>query len=344
MIVLVLNCGSASVKFERFDGERSVASGSVEPTGGYREAVREIVRRTGRADAVAHRVVHGGDRFVEPVRIDEPVLAELRRIAELAPLHNPPAIEGIEAARELGLPMIAVFDTAFHQTMPEVARRYAVPGSARRYGFHGMSHRYVTERYAELARSPEPTIVSLHLGGGCSACAVKRGRSVETSMGFTPLEGLVMGTRSGDVDPALVLRLARERGADEAERILNRESGLRALAGTGDMRELLARQDADARLAVDVFCHRVRKYVGAYLAVLEGAEAVVFTGGIGENSAEVRRRVCRGFEWAGLTLDESRADGRISTDDSRLHAWVIPTDEEKLIAREAIRLLGDAHA
>ncbi len=342
MNVLVLNCGSSTIKYELFQEVRSIASGTVELVSGYREAVRSIVAALpARPGAVAHRVVHGGEPFTEPVLLTEAILAKLRELSYLAPLHNPPAIEGIEAARDLGVPMAAVFDTAFHATLPETASRYAIPSrpGVRRYGFHGTSHRYIAEEYARLAGSPEPTIVTLHLGNGCSACAIRRGRSVETSMGFTPLEGLVMGTRAGDVDPALVLLLAREHGIDEAERILNRESGLLALAGTNDMRAILSRVDEDARRAVEIFCHRVRKYVGAYLAVLEGAEAIVFTGGIGENSAEIRRRVCAGFAWAGLKLDDSRTEGRISTEDSRLHAWVIRTDEEKLIAREAIRLL-----
>lgn len=337
MNLLVLNCGSASVKFERFRIEGtsivSEASGSVDARGAYGEAIRGILASQPGLDAVAHRVVHGGETFTEPVRIDGDVLAKLREVSKLAPLHNPAAIEGIEAMEAAGVPQVAVFDTAFHRTIPEAARRYAVPGGWRRFGFHGLSHQYVTERYAELAGSPEPTIVTLHLGGGCSATAVKRGKSVETSMGASPLEGLIMGTRPGDVDPYVVLRLD--------DRILNRESGLKAIAGTSEMREILRRDDADARLAIEMFCHRARKYVGAYLAVLGGAEAVVFTGGIGENAAEIRRRICGGFEWAGLRLDPAReGEGRISTASSSLHAWVIRTDEERLIAREAARLLG----
>ncbi len=352
MNILVVNCGSSMVKYELFEdaGGRveSLGQGQAEPSDGYDKAVGRIVASLARRpDAVAHRVVHGGTRFDRPTRIDAGVIEAIRALSPLAPLHNPPALAGIEACTALGVPMVACFDTSFHRTIPEVAWRYAIPRrladeeGIRRYGFHGMSHQYVTEKYVELAGSPRPTIVTLHLGGGCSATAVKEGRSIDTSMGFTPLEGLVMGTRSGDLDPAIVTRLAA-RGVDP-QRVLNHESGLEGLAGESGMRELLARTDDEARLAIDLFCYRVRKYVGAYLAALQGAEAVVFTGGIGENSAEVRRRVCEGLGWAGLVLDPARnaaGPGRVSTDASTLHAWVIPTDEEKLMARETLRLLG----
>lgn len=351
MIILVINCGSSMVKYELFeaaDGRvESLGQGQEAPSDGYDKAVGRIVASLGRRpDAVVHRVVHGGVLFVRPTLIDAGVIEAIRALSPLAPLHNPPALAGIEACAGLGVPMVACFDTSFHRTLPEVAWRYAIPKLLTatgliRYGFHGLSHQYVNERYAELTGNPRPTIVTLHLGGGCSATAVREGRSVDTSMGLTPLEGLVMGTRSGDVDPAITSRLAAM-GLD-ADRVLNQQSGLLGLAGESGMRELLARTDDDATLAIDLFCYRVRKYVGAYLAALGGAEAIVFTGGIGENSAEVRRRVCEGLGWAGLVLDPTRnaaGPGRISTDASTLHAWVIPTDEEKLMAREAARLLG----
>lgn len=346
MILLVLNCGSATVKFELFEVEgsriESISTGTVEPRGRYREAIERIVAGLPRKpDAVGHRVVHGGDRFDAPVRIDDAVLGTIRELVPLAPLHNPPAIEGIESARALGVPMVAAFDTAFHRTVPEVARRYALPElpGIRRYGFHGLSHQYVTERYAELARSPQPTIVTLHLGNGCSAAAIRKGRCVDTSMGFTPLEGLVMGTRAGDVDPGIVTYLWRSGwSVERVERMLNYESGLQALAGTNDMRELERRTDDAARLAIEMFCYRVRQYVGAYLAVLEGAEAIVFTGGIGENAAGIRERICSGLRWAGLKW-RGGSEGRISADDATVHAWVIRTDEERLIARETARIL-----
>ena len=213
----------------------------------------------------------------------------------------------------------------------------------RRYGFHGWSHRWVTERYAAIADSPRPTIITLHLGGGCSAAAIRHGRSVDTSMGYSPLEGLVMNTRAGDLDPAILTHLLHDgTSLPQLEQMLNHEAGLTALAGTGDVRDLLARHDSEAALAIEIFCYRIRKYIGAYLAALEGAEALVFTGGIGEHAPEIRRRVCDGFGWAGLTLDaeRNRRNGpRISTDDSRLAAYVIPTDEERLIARETFRLM-----
>lgn len=218
----------------------------------------------------------------------------------------------------------------------------------RRYGFHGWSHRYVTERYATLAGSAEPTIVTLHLGSGCSAAAIFRGRSVDTSMGYSPLEGLVMGTRAGDLDPGILIHMLHERMAlQELERMLNHEAGLKALAGTADLRELQQREDPAAKLALDIFCYRIRKYVGAYLAVLEGAEAIVFTGGIGENAPEIRRRVCEGFGWAGLKLDSEQnrqSSLRISAYGSRLAAYVIPTDEELLIASETFRLMQNGPA
>jgi acetate kinase len=353
MRVLVINCGSATLKYKLFeDGAAELATlagATVEITGGYRAAVEQgMAALPARPDVIAHRVVHGGGRLPEVVLIDPAVLRVLREVSPLAPLHNGPALEGIEATLAAGVPLVAALDSAFHAGLPPRAWRYAIPEVAgvRRYGFHGWSHRYVTERYAVLAGSPEPTIVTLHLGGGCSATAIRRGRSVDTSMGYSPLEGLVMGTRAGDLDPAILTHLVHEgMSVPEVERMLNHEAGLLALAGTADVREILRRDDPAAELALDIFCYRIRKYLGAYLAVLGGAEAVVFTGGIGENAAEVRRRVCEGFEWAGLTLDpqrNGRNGPRISADGCRLAAYVIPTDEERLIARETLRLLrGD---
>jgi acetate kinase len=297
------------------------------------------------ADVIAHRVVHGGGRLPEVIAIDREVLGVLREVTPLAPLHNGPALEGIEATLGSGVPLVAASDSAFHASIPPQASRYAIPEFAgvRRYGFHGWSHRYVTERYAVLAESPEPTIVTLHLGSGCSAAAIRRGRSIDTSMGYSPLEGLVMGTRAGDLDPAILTHMVHEgMSLQQLDRMLNLEAGLKALAGTADVRKLQGRDDPDARLALDIFCYRIQKYVGAYLAVLGGAEAVVFTGGIGENSPEIRHRVCEPFGWAGLTLDPERnrgSDPRISADGSRLAAYAIPTDEEYLIARETLRLV-----
>jgi acetate kinase len=352
MRVLVINCGSATLKYKLFDergGELDVLAGAtveIEGAHGYRAAVtRAVAALPVSPEVIAHRVVHGGGRLPEVVRIDREVLRILREVTPLAPLHNGPALEGIEATMDGAAPLVAAMDTAFHTTLPERAWRYAIPERAgvRRYGFHGWSHRYVTERYAALAGSPEPTIITLHLGGGCSAAAILRGRSVDTSMGYSPLEGLVMGTRAGDLDPAIPVRLLHDGlSLPQLEQLLNHEGGLTALAGTGDVRGLLARRDPAAALAIEIFCYRILKYVGAYLAVLEGAEALVFTGGIGEHAPEIRRRVCEGLGWAGLTLDAERNRGhgpRIATDDSRLAAYVIPTDEEWLIARETLRLM-----
>jgi acetate kinase len=350
-VLLVVNCGSATLKYQSYEltAERPspIGGGVLETQREFAAGVRQALRSLPRPpDAIAHRVVHGGKRFTGSVLIDDEVLRHLRELEPLAPLHNGPALSGIEATLALGVPLVAAFDTAFHQTLPERAWRYAIPAEleVRRFGFHGWSHRSVTQRYAELTGSIEPTIVTLHLGGGCSAAAIERGRSVDTSMGYSPLEGLVMGTRPGDLDPGVLTHLLQEgMSLERITRLLNRGSGLVALAGTADMRELLGRTDERAALAIELFCYRIRKYVGAYLAVLEGAEAIVFTGGIGENSPEIRRRVCEHLGWAGLTLDPGRnAAGaeRISADGSRLAAYAIRTNEEQLIAVEAAQLLG----
>ena len=314
-------------------------------------------------DAVGHRVVHGGERFSRSVRIDPTVMREIEETIELAPLHNPHNLRGINAVREvLGeIPQVAVFDTAFHSTLPEHAYLYAIPYSlyrryrVRRYGFHGTSHRYVAYRYRRLTGTArdQTNLITIHLGNGCSACAIRAGDSVDTSMGFTPLAGLVMGTRSGDVDPAILDFMATKEGLSlhEVESVLNKQSGLLGISGlTHDMRELLAEEressDRRARLAIDIFCYRIRKYIGAYAAALGGASAVVFTGGIGENGAPVRARICDGLQWLGLELDAEKnaatvdgVEGAIHTEGSRLGAWVIPTDEELLIARDTLRLV-----
>jgi acetate kinase len=314
--------------------------------------------------AVGHRVVHGGEHFTRSTLIDDDTLRELEGTFDLAPLHNPHNLRGIRAARAAlgpGVPQVAAFDTAFHHTMPEHAYLYALPYQyyrryrVRRYGFHGTSHRYVAHRYRQLTgRSREQTrIVTLHLGNGCSACAIAGGDSIDTSMGFTPLEGLVMGTRSGDLDPAILDYVAGKEGLSlpQMEAVLNTQSGLLGLSGlTADMRELLAEatehDDRRARLAIDVFCYRARKYVGGYLAALGGADAVVFTGGIGENAAAVRAAIAAGLGWFGAEIDPERnaaaiggREGRIDREGGRLELWVIPTDEELLIARDTYRVV-----
>jgi len=409
MNILVLNCGSSSLKFQLIatDLERiarhtdqKLAHGQIERIGGaaiitltaegktpqrsaapikdMRTAVETVVRwiasETSGIDeirsladihAVGHRVVHGGEKFTESALITEEVQRGIEDCIELAPLHNPANIKGILAAREIfggGIPQVAVFDTAFHQTLPEEAYLYALPyqlyrrHKIRRYGFHGTSHRYVAYRYRQLKNIPreQVNIITLHLGNGCSAAAIKGGNSIDTSMGLTPLEGLVMGTRSGDFDPAIVDFLAAKEGlsAQEVESLVNKQSGLLGISGlTNDMRELLdeARENNDrrARLAIEIFCYRARKYIGSYLAAMNGADAIVFTGGIGENSPEVRAKICEGLSWHGLVLDSNRnaahrgaGESIITGNDSRLAAFVIPTNEELLIARDTLRLIS----
>ena len=326
------------------------------------------IRNSGDIHAVGHRVVHGGELFKESTLVDDRVMKGIEDCIDLAPLHNPNNLKGIQAARELfgkDVPQVAVFDTSFHHSIPEYAYLYAVPyhlyrrHRIRRYGFHGTSHRYVAFRYRALRglTREQTNIITLHLGNGCSAAAIKAGNPIDTSMGMTPLEGLVMGTRSGDLDPAIVSVIARKEGmsASEVDTLLNTQSGLLGISGlTNDMRELQAElkehDDRRVRLAIEVFCYRARKYIGAYLAAMGGADGIVFTGGIGQNSAEVRARICSGMEWAGLHLDAKKNDdlngreGLISSDESKLLAFAIPTDEELLIARDTVRVIkGVAH-
>ena len=321
----------------------------------------------GELHAVGHRVVHGGERFRSSVAIDSSVLHGIEETIELAPLHNPHNLRGIEAAQAalgVGVPQVAVFDTAFHHTLPEHAYLYAIPyplyrrHKVRRYGFHGTSHRSIAYRWRTLTgrHQADVRIVTLHLGNGCSACAIKGGESIDTSMGFTPLEGLVMGTRSGDIDAALLDYIAAKEGLTlpQVEALLNNQSGLLGVSGlTNDMRDLLAEahehEDRRAHLAIEMFCYRARKYIGAYLAAMGGADAIVFAGGIGENSPEIRRRICEGLQWAGLHVDPSANDaladgreGRFSNDSSTLAGWVVPTDEELLIARDTFRVIAGA--
>lgn len=366
--------GEAIVSLQADTREKQLSTATLRDT---RSAVEAILRWASSADgpakiqsvadihAVGHRVVHGGEHFTHSVVIDEEVLRAIEDCIELAPLHNPMNIKGIQAAKEVfggGLPQVAVFDTAFHQTLPEHAYLYAIPYQLyrryriRRYGFHGTSHRYVAYRYRQLKNiaREETNIITLHLGNGCSIAAIRKGDSIDTSMGLTPLEGLVMGTRSGDIDPAIVDFIGVKEGLSsrEVETLLNKQSGLLGISGlTNDMRELLDEErennDRRAHLAIEVFCYRARKYIGGFLATVGGAESLIFTGGIGENSPEIRTRICKGLEWLGLELDESRnsingsaTDGLISKDGSRLLAYVIPTDEELLIARDTARCVA----
>ena len=324
------------------------------------------IQSTADIHAVGHRVVHGGEKFTDSVLITDEVMAGIENCIDLAPLHNPTNLRGIRAMRDLlgpQVPQVAVFDTAFHHSLDERSYLYAIPYHLylryriRRYGFHGISHRYMAYRYRtirNLARE-QTNIVSLHLGNGCSAAAIRGGQSVDTSMGMTPLEGLVMGTRSGDVDPAILGFIAAKEDLSlhEVETMLNKQSGLLGISGlTHDMRvlqdEAQKHGDRRAKLAIDIFSYRVRKYIGAFLAAMGGADAIVFTGGIGENSPTVRANICEGLEWAGLSLDSEKnqktngVEGMITREDSRLAVYVIPTDEELLIARDTARcILGE---
>src|SRR5438094_736331 len=332
MLILAVNAGSSSLKYQLVDAtgetERRVAGGVVERVTDHEAAVGEMLDRVRKAstrspDAIGHRIVHGGPHFVAPTLLDATVVSELQGLTELAPLHNGPGVAAVRACRRAfgdALPMVAVFDTAFHAALPDVASRYAIPADVtarhaiRRYGFHGISYAYIVARHARLARrSPDDVkMIALHLGNGCSIAAIRGGRSVDTSMGFTPLEGLVMGTRSGDLDPAIVSYLARREriSVEHVEQWLNERSGLLGLSGLShDVRDLLAAEqqgDARAGFALEVFCYRIRKYIGAYLAVLGGADAVIFGGGIGEHAPAIRARVCDGMDWCGLALDQER--------------------------------------
>ena len=400
--ILVINCGSSSLKYSFYDttDESRQARGLVErigidgtrlvhrgpngevkrelPKGGFAEAFKTMVEAlttketgviagAGEVSVVAHRVVHGGEKFTEGTLISDEVLAQIEALNPLAPLHNPVNVAGIREMRRLfpAVPHVAVFDTAFHHTLPAYAYLYGLPYElyekkhVRRYGFHGTSHHYVSLRAAQfLKRRPnELRLVSCHLGNGSSLCAVDHGRSVDTTMGFTPAEGLIMGTRCGDVDAGVLAFLERTEKltASQSEEMLNKKSGLLGLSGiSSDMREILKAADEGnhrALLALKAYCYRVRKYIGAYVASMGGLDAVIFTGGIGQGSAEVRALALQGLERMGLRLDDERnrdARGfdevcRISTDESKVTVLVVPTDEERMMAREALRALGRSY-
>jgi acetate kinase len=397
--ILVINCGSSSVKYSFYDTEDEArhARGQVErigipgtklihhgpggdvkrelPTGGFAEAFAVIVSEltskqtgvigsAGEVSLVAHRVVHGGERFTEGTLLTDEVVAELEALSPLAPLHNPVNLAGIREMRRLfaSAPHVAVFDTAFHHTLPAYAYLYGLPydyyekHAVRRYGFHGTSHNYVALRAAEFLkkRPNELRLISCHLGNGASLCAVDHGRSVDTTMGFTPAEGLIMGTRCGDVDAGVLAFLERteKMSASQSEEMLNKKSGLLGLSGiSNDMREILKASDEGhhrALLALKAYCYRVRKYIGSYVAAMGGLDAIIFTGGVGQGSVEVRALALQGLEWMGITLDRQRnheAKGfdevcRISSDDSKVSVLVVPTDEERMMAREALRTVS----
>ena len=395
MNILVINCGSSSIKYKLYDlaGPTELAGGLIErigegeshtthkfngqtveradPINDYEAGVTQIIdlltgcgtppplKDSGHIDGVGHRVVHGGEDFAESVIVDGQVLAAIEDCVPLAPLHNPANLAGLRATMKIlpGKPQAAVFDTAFFQTMPPAAYHYAVPYEwytrrrIRRYGFHGTSHRYVAERAAELLGKPQPNLITLHLGNGCSMSCIKSGLAVDQTMGLTPLEGLVMGTRSGDIDPAIIFHLVREgMTLDQVRTHLERQSGLLGLSGVArdlrDVRQAAEQGNRRAALAIDVFAHRARKYVGAFLAELGTCDALVFTGGIGENAAFMRAKVLGGLGPLGIELDAHRNNRRsdqpfcITAEGSRTSAWVIPTDEELMIALDTLRLIA----
>ncbi len=404
MRILVMNCGSSSLKFQLIETsfeqivankDRMLAQGIFERIGSTdarsrlrvagqepQEAVREVLRHqeaiqatfawlSGESgllgsldeiDGVGHRIVHGGERFHSSTLMTDDTVRQIEALSDLAPLHNPHNLKAFYAAKKIlpRVPQVAVFDTAFHQTMPPHAYLYGVPylyytrDKLRRYGFHGTSHRFVSYRYAQIHGDTREAykLITCHLGNGCSVCAIDHGKVIDTSMGFTPLEGLIMGSRPGDLDAGAVLYMLEraEMGHAEVDVTLNTQSGLMGISGVSrDMRDVLAaaaKGNERASLAVDTFCYRVSKYIGAYYVAMGGADAVLFAGGIGENSAEVRARICRPLSVLGLNIDEAAnvaAVGReasISRPDSRLKAWVVPTDEELLIARDTLRCMA----
>lgn len=350
MDVFVLNPGSSSLKFALYEDKTLAASGKIEEIkpGEFPRATAEAIRKVEgrRIDAAGCRVVHGGSKFVKPARIDDAVIQDIRDLVELAPLHNPLALEVIEEVRRaLTVPIVAVFDTAFHQTLPPVASTYAVPPElgVRRYGFHGISYAYIASR---LQRH---RMIVCHLGNGASVCAMHDGRSVDTSMGFTPMEGLVMGSRGGDIDPGVILYLMRGgRSESELDELLNQRCGLRGLSGRGqdvrDLEKAAAEGDPRANLALEIFAYRAAKYIASYAVPLGGIDALVFTAGIGEHSARIRRRICDRLGFLGIQLDAdlnaaARSDER-KISSGPVEVWVIPTDEELEIARATVRALA----
>jgi acetate kinase len=362
--LLIVNCGTATIKATLFRADGSRLSAQTDCSSDYGAAIRSIIEQlqqkgSFQLKAIGHRVVHGGDRFTCATLIDDQLLAQLRKLSPLAPLHNPPALEGIEATRRLfpGLPQVAVFDTAFHTTIPPQAAHYAIPHKLakqhqiKRYGFHGTAHAYLAQRYAQ-ERSPNQKLITLHLGSGCSLTAIENGRSIDTTMGFTPLEGLIMATRSGSIDPAIVAYLAEQEKQTPSQVIslLNEKSGLLGIAGSGDMRQLLKSTEPQAQLAVDMFIYSLLKHLGSLLAILQGADALIFSGGIGENSPLIRSRLLSHLSWLNVQLDPKANDScttlspgqlqTISLPSSSMEVLVIGADENRLIADEVQSLIG----
>ncbi len=399
MDILVINCGSSSIKYQLINREKrkvlakgllekigKINSSQVHRIGGkvvkkqdevanYEEGLKSIlallldekrgvIKDASEISVVGHRVVHGGEDFFHSVLIDDEVIKTIKSYISLAPLHNPPNLAGIKAARSLfpDVPQVAVFDTAFHQTLPEKAFLYALPYQyyekyrIRRYGFHGTSHRYIAERAAKFLKKllKELKIITCHLGNGCSITAIDKGKSIDTSMGFTPLEGLVMGTRCGDIDAAAVLFLMEKENfsTTQMDNLVNKQSGLLGVSGvSNDLREVqkwAGKGNQRAKLALEIFAYRIKKYIGAYSAVLEGLDALIFSAGIGENEANIRDKVCQGLEFLGVYLDKrknrarSKASRFISTESSPAKILVIPTNEEEMIAEETWRIVNSS--
>lgn len=396
MNVLVINAGSSSLKYQLINmvDQQVLCKGQVERIGiegsflkqkggaeeadihaeiknhndaiqmvleALTDAKHGVVKSLEEIDAVGHRVLHGGEKFADPVLVDEQVIHDLEAIVDLGPLHMPANISGIKACQQaMPVPQVAVFDTGFHQTMPPKAYLYGLPYEAyekhkvRRYGFHGTSHLFVSQRAAELRGTEKGRMITCHLGNGSSLCAILDGKCLDTSMGLTPLEGVVMGTRSGDMDPAIVKFIMEKehKTIEEMDHYLNKESGVYGLSGvSSDFRDLAkaaAEGHRRAILALDVFIYRIQKYIGAYAAALGGVDTLVFTAGIGENDAKMRKDILTGMEWLGIQLDDEanqrRGEHKISAPDSKVEVWVIPTNEELVIARETVRLAKQAKA
>ena len=356
--ILILNIGSSSIKYDLFKGEETVLKGYLERVKDYEKGIRQIIRDINhkglKVDAIGHRVVHGGGHS-KSVLIDKKKVKELEKISELAPLHNIPEVKGIRTCMKLfKVPQVAVFDTAFHQTMPEKAYAYALPSAIaakhkiRRYGFHGTSHNYVAHEAARLMckKIDDAKIITCHLGNGCSIAAIKHGKSIDTSMGFTPLEGLVMGTRCGDMDPAIIPFLQHKEKLDykKIEELLNKKSGLLGICGKTDMRDIHKALETDkkAKLAHEVFCYRLVKYIGAYIAAMDGVNAIVFTGGIGEHAWWVREEVMKHFRHIGARISKRsnmQNKLKISSIASRVWVFAIPTNEELMMCREVRKVL-----
>ncbi|MBD3798311.1 MAG: acetate kinase [Epsilonproteobacteria bacterium] len=364
MSIVVINAGSSSIKYTVYKAQslEVIQHGLIEEVSDYNDAFLQMQEdllyhniNLCEIEGFVHRVVHGGEKFHKPVVIDNEVIHEITHLIPLAPLHNPANLKGIIAARNIApnVPHIAIFDTSFHQSMPEYVYRYPLPHDLyehyriRKYGFHGTSHDYVSQKASQWLGKPinELNLITFHIGNGVSACAIAKGISIDTSMGMTPLEGLMMGSRSGSIDPSIVGYLMREKGLsiDEIDVLLNKQSGLKAIAGTNDLRSIInAKESGDlhATLAVEMFCYRLRKQLGEYMAILNGVDAIIFTGGIGEHSHLVRKEVCKNLSHLGIRIDETRNLSNatdIHSDQSKVKLLVIPTDEEYQMAFYAQR-------